>query len=115
MDAWLIMVIVGYILLVGYSVFESLLYKKEHELDCFVHESNLVNKWILFLDNDLLVRVKGDFWVGYDAKQEKPYSVNCSNCSMGRYLSEERCQEILIELSQFLADDSRTVFEMPKE
>ena len=115
MDAWLIMAIVGYILLVGYSVLESLLYKKEHELDSFVHESNLLNKWILILDNDLLVRVKGDFWVGYDAKQEKPYSVNCSKYSLCRYESDERCQEILTELSQFLADDSRTVFEMPKE
>ena len=115
MDAWLIWAIVGYIGIVGYSVFESLLSKKENENNGFTHESNLVNKWILILDNDLLVRVKGDFWVGYDAKEEKPYSVNCSKYSLCRYESDERCQEILTELSQFLADDSMTVFEMPKE
>ena len=113
MDFYSICIIVGFVLLVLYGIVDFIANKKNYEYERFKHDSELSNKWILQLDKTYLMCVKGDFWVSYDSKCEKPFSVNCGDCSLGHYESEERCRQILVELSHFIADDSQTVFTMP--
>lgn len=112
MENW-ILCIVMFVLVIAIAIIDYILYRKRRFEDEMVHDNSLVNKWVLLLDNDMLVRVRGDFWVGYNAKENKPYSLNCGKGSLGHYKSEERCKEILTELSEFLNDKEWTVFIMP--
>ncbi len=113
MDFYSICIIVGFVLLVLFGIVADIIDKKNDRYECFKHNSEFANKWILQLDKTYLMRVKGDFWVSYDSKRQKAFSINCGDCSLGYYESEERCRQILVELQHFIADDSQTVFTMP--
>ena len=105
--------IVFLLVFIMYVVVTIIEVKHENLTNKFVHNSNLVDKWIICLDDCLLTRVSGDFWVGYSKKEKKPYSVNCAIGALGRYETEEQCRQIIVDISNFINDDNCKVYTIP--
>lgn len=109
-----IMLLIAIVGLFGYIVVSLFLPDKGEKKSYRTCQSLSSEKWI-YIPNDGLYLVHGDFWIAHNPKAEFPWQIVNVDHVLYELKTKEETVDVLSDLAEFMSCKDSTVFYYPKE